>query len=109
MQRDGARYSRYRDTFLQNDPGSYAAINRAFAEFDATTGLAAIRCPTLVLAGAHDKLRPPATARDVANHVPNAQFEIIDSGHVMPAQAPAEMAEVMMAFYKTMEGGRENA
>ncbi|HZP76666.1 MAG TPA: alpha/beta hydrolase [Pseudolabrys sp.] len=97
--RDRAVYERYRERFLANDPKSYAAVNRAFAQFDVTGDLAAIRCPTLVLAGRHDKLRPPAYVRDLAARIPEARYEVIDSGHIMPVQAPDEMLAAMMKFY----------
>ena len=38
-------FAAYRKRFLANDPQSYAAINRAFAEFDATPDLPNIKCP----------------------------------------------------------------
>ncbi|MGE0565279.1 MAG: alpha/beta fold hydrolase [Pseudolabrys sp.] len=97
--RDRAVYDAYRARFLANDPASYAAINRAFATFDATPDLPRLRCPTLVLAGAHDRLRPPSYVRDIAARVPGAQFRELDSGHVMPVQAPDAMAAAMAAFH----------
>lgn len=100
VRRDPASFDAYRERFLANDPKSYAAINRAFAHFDATPDLAAIRCPVLVLAGTHDKLRPPSFVRDVAARIRGARYCEIDSGHVMPAQAPDAMLGAMTAFYE---------
>lgn len=97
--RDRAVYDAYRARFLANDPASYAAINLGFASFDATPDLSAIRCPALVLAGQHDRLRPPDFVRGVAGQIPEAQLRVIDSGHIMPVQAPAAMLEAMAAFY----------
>lgn len=97
--RDRAVYDAYRARFLANDPKSYAAINRAFATFDAVPDLPSIRCPTLVLAGRHDRLRPPDYVRGIAARIPGASYGEVDSGHVMPVQAPAEMAAAMAGFY----------
>jgi 3-oxoadipate enol-lactonase len=59
-----------------------------------------------VLAGEHDKLRPPAAVRAVAEQIPKAHYRVIDSGHVMPVQAPVEMAAAMNAFYdQALAGG----
>jgi 3-oxoadipate enol-lactonase len=100
VQRDADAYAAYRERFLANDPKSYAAINLAFAHFDATPDLPRLRCPTLVLAGHHDKLRPPVQVRAVAEAIPGAIYKEIDSAHIMPMQAPGDMAAAMLAFYE---------
>lgn len=97
--RDRAVYDAYRARFLANDPASYAAINRAFAKFDAVPDLGAIRCPTLVLAGRHDRLRPPDYVQGIAAGIPGAELRQVDSGHVMPMQAPEALADAMEDFY----------
>jgi len=97
--RDPAVYAAYKTRFLANDPTSYAAINRAFARFDATPDLPAVSCPVLVLAGSHDRLRPPAFVREVALRIPGARYAEIDSGHIMPVQAPQPMLAAMAGFY----------
>jgi 3-oxoadipate enol-lactonase len=99
VQRDRAVFAAYRERFLANDPKSYAAINRAFPAFDVKPELSCIRYPTLVLAGTHDKLRPPAFVREVASHIPGARYAEIDSGHIMPVQAPTAMVAAMTGFY----------
>jgi 3-oxoadipate enol-lactonase len=97
---DRAAYDAYRSRFLANDPKSYAAINTAFARFDATPDLAAIRAPTLVLAGTHDRLRPPAQTRQIAERIAGMHYNEIDAGHLMPVQAPSAMAAAMLSFYE---------
>ena len=97
--RDPAVFEVYRERFLANDPKSYAAINRAFADFDVTPDLPNIKCPALVLAGTHDKLRPPAFVRDVAAKIPGARFAELTSGHIMPVQAPQPLVAAMTNFY----------
>jgi len=99
VRRDPAAFEAYRARFLANDPNSYAAINRAFAQFDTMPDLAEIACPALVLAGTHDRLRPPAFVRGVAERIRSARYDEIDSGHVMPMQAPEALAAAMAAFY----------
>jgi 3-oxoadipate enol-lactonase len=103
--RDGAAYDAYRGRFLANDPKSYAAINRAFGAFDVTSELSRVGCPTLVLAGRHDRLRPPAFVREVAAKIPGARYGEIDSGHIMPVQAPAALLAAMTAFYAAISSG----
>lgn len=104
IRRDAAAFTAYRARFLANDPKSYAAINRAFTTFDVTPDFPSIKSATLVLAGAHDKLRPPAFVRGVADKIPGAHYAEIDSGHIMPVQAPQALASAMANFYADIEG-----
>ncbi len=57
----------------------YIGSGLAIASLDTTARLAALRCPTLVIAGANDTGTPPAMGRKIAEHVPGARFELIDS------------------------------
>jgi 3-oxoadipate enol-lactonase len=103
---DPAAFDAYRGRFLANDPKSYAAINRAFAKFDATPDLASVQCPALVLAGLHDRLRPPAFVRGIAARIPGARYAEIDSGHIMPLQAPGALAAAMTGFYDEIRAAK---
>ena len=94
------RFERLRARWLGNDPGSYAAILRLLAGLDMRDDLAAIRCPTLVLAGRNDLVRPPDTVRLVADQIPGARFDVIDSGHFASIQAPAAFAEALAGFLR---------
>ena len=96
---DGIAYAAYRERFLRNDPQSYAALNLALAGFDASQDLPRIACPALVLGGAHDRLRPPQEVERVAAQILGARCALIDCGHIMPVQAPAEMSRAMLSFY----------
>jgi len=97
--RDRAVYEVYWARFLANDPESYAALNRAFIEFDAVPDLARLRCPVLVIAGEHDGLRTPEEAGRVAAQIRDARLKVIDAAHIAPTQAPAELVREMLAFY----------
>ena len=92
------RFERLRARWLGNDPGSYAAILRMLAELDMEAELPAIRCPTLVLAGTNDLIRPSATVRPVADRVPGARFETLASGHFASVQAPELFADRLNGF-----------
>ena len=98
VRRDDGVYAQYRARFLGNDPVCYGWANMAFADCDAEMLLDSVRCPCLVLAGEYDSLRPPAHVRAIANRLPGARFEVIASGHLMSAQAPAVLAAHMLSF-----------
>jgi 3-oxoadipate enol-lactonase len=104
---DCVAYAAYRQRFLRNDPQSYAALNLALAGFDATQDLPRVACPALVLGGTHDRLRPPAEVERVAARIPSAHYALIDCGHIMPVQAPAEMLHAMFSFYDDIGGAGE--
>jgi 3-oxoadipate enol-lactonase len=93
---DADRYHIARARLLGVHPASFAAIYRMLADTDLTADLPKIRCPALIVAGAHDQLRPPAHVRMIAGQSPDAQFEVIEAGHYIPVQAP-EIALDMLA------------
>ena len=83
---------------LSSDPHAYAAMYRMLCALDMQADLPRIGCPVLVLAGQHDTTRPPATVAKVAALIPNARFQVIDSGHVMPILTPSAVAQAIVGF-----------
>jgi len=107
--RDRKVYEDYRGRFLANDPVSYCLLNRAFAESDLGPTIASLCCPCLLLAGRHDLLRPPPEVEALAARLPQARFEAIESGHVMPVQATEVLADRMLHFLLDEHGYRQAA
>lgn len=97
--RGNGRFPTYRARWLGNDPSSYAATYRMLAALDAAPALAAVRCPTLVLAGEQDPLRPPEVVAPAAAAIAGARFEPVPSGHVMAHQSPELVAARLHAFW----------
>lgn len=110
LRHDEAAFVRYRSRFLAADPASYAAANLALAEADVAERLPDITQPCLFLAGRQDELRPPGDVEWLSRSVPGAEFAVIESGHIMPMQASAEMAEQLLAFFGNLPryGGRSH-
>jgi len=96
--RDRSLYENYRARFLANDPVAYGFANRALAESTVDTLVPMVACPCLLLAGAHDGLRPIAQVRALAARFPHASVEVLDSGHIMNVQAPADLAAQILRF-----------
>ena len=66
---------------------------------DSRPGLAAIRCPTLVVVGDGDVLTPPERAEEIANGIPGARLSVIrDSGHLSTLEQPAAVSRGMKEF-----------
>jgi pimeloyl-ACP methyl ester carboxylesterase len=74
------------------------ALNRAFApsgflqSFDLRPELAAIRAPTLVIAGQHDCICPPEFSEKIHRLIPGSQLHIFDdSSHSIRVDEPARL------------------
>ncbi len=105
VRRDAAAYAAYRARFLANDPVGYAYANLALADVQLERRLGELAQPCLVLAGTHDLLRPPETVAPLAARIPNATYAVLDSGHLMPVQAPREMGQRLADFFAEAERG----
>ena len=83
------------------NPQAYQRQAAAYLQFDALDRLAAITAPTLVMVGEQDLLTPPWIAREVADAIPDARFEIIrgdGSSHILPIERPGEFNQLVLDF-----------
>jgi 3-oxoadipate enol-lactonase len=83
------------------DPEAYARQAQAYLQFDALDRLGGIATPTLVIVGEQDLLTPPWVAREVADGIPGARFEIITgdgSSHVVPLERPDDFNQLVIDF-----------
>lgn len=91
---------------MVQEVGAEAFINQQMAIIgrpDSRPGLAAIRCPTLVIVGDGDVLTPPERAQEIANAIPGARLAIIrDSGHLSTLEQPAAVTRSMVEFLATL-------
>ena len=92
---DEARFRAFRARWLGNDPSSFAAISRMLADTEMDGDFARIRCPTLVIAGTHDRLRPPEAVEPIARAIPGARWRVIETGHFMAVQTPQPVADAI--------------
>jgi 3-oxoadipate enol-lactonase len=82
-------------------PEAYGRQADAYRQFDALDRLPAITAPTLVVVGEQDLLTPPWIAREVAEAIPGARFEVIrgdGSSHVVPIECPDEFNRLVLDF-----------
>lgn len=79
----------YRAMMLAVDPEGYARCCEALAGWDVRETLAAVRVPTLAIAGADDPSTPPAELRAIADLISGARFEVIDgAAHIANIEQP---------------------
>jgi pimeloyl-ACP methyl ester carboxylesterase len=76
-------------------PDVRAAAGLAMADMDLHPALARLTVPTLVMAGAEDRLTPPSHARRIAAELPQLQalIELPETGHMGPLERPKEVAD----------------
>ena len=63
---------------------------------DISSAIAAVRVPTLVAVGEHDRICLPADARELSDHIPGSQFhEIRNCGHLAPLERPGQVTQLL--------------
>jgi (E)-2-((N-methylformamido)methylene)succinate hydrolase len=88
-------------TLRRNDPASFLAAYRIFAEADRELArrIAAIAAPTLIVAGEHDGGSTPAMARRLAAEIRGATLAIIPGArHMLPQEHAGELDELLLRF-----------
>lgn len=86
-----------RGLLLRGDPAVLAIDLAACDDYrDGERSAAAVRCPTLVLVGAEDRMTPPRAGRALADRIAGAGCaEIAEAGHMMMVEQPeATLAEL---------------
>ncbi len=82
-------------------PEAYGRQADAYRQFDALDRLGGITAPTLVVVGEQDLLTPPWIAREVADAIPGARFEVIrgdGSSHLVPIERPDDFNRLVSDF-----------
>lgn len=85
----------YRSHYLANDPASYIAIMDDLGRFDSRARLAAIRCPTLIVAGGDDASsvagrEPLDSARTLNRLIAGSELAVIEGAYHYPQIDHAE-------------------
>jgi pimeloyl-ACP methyl ester carboxylesterase len=64
---------------------------------DSRPGLAAIRCPTLVVVGGQDTLTTPEHAKEIADGIPGARLAVVpECGHLSTLEQPATVTGILV-------------
>ncbi len=93
------------------EPRSYRAQHAFARAHDASTRLAAITAPTLVIHGENDRILPPGNGRLLADAIGGAQFIALPAGaHGFPTDVPEAGRElVSFLLAHSQSGGRPRA
>jgi pimeloyl-ACP methyl ester carboxylesterase len=79
-------------------PDGIAEQMKLNANADLCGKLASITAPTLVVAGAHDQMVPTRQTKLLFGGIPNARYAVIDSGHAIPQERPAQLFQIINEF-----------
>jgi 3-oxoadipate enol-lactonase len=78
---------------------AFAQLIDAFRRLDITAELARIQCPTLVLVGRQDALKPPGYSRLIAERIPDSELLLVpDAGHAVILEKPHEINSALLGF-----------
>jgi 3-oxoadipate enol-lactonase len=72
---------------LANDAQAYARTCAAIAAIDFSKSNRSIKCPTLVIAGAHDEATPPALSDAIVASIDGARLVSIEAAHISAVES----------------------
>ncbi|MGJ8602877.1 MAG: 3-oxoadipate enol-lactonase [Marivita sp.] len=97
--RQTAELAAWRNMLTRTSANGYVGCSHAIAGTDFYSTTAALRLPTLGIAGSEDGSTPPDLVRETVNLVPGSQFHLIrKAGHLPCVEAPDEFANLLAAF-----------
>jgi 3-oxoadipate enol-lactonase len=102
LRQDEDRFEQYRGRYLANDPGSFAALTRAFLRIELGQLQARIQCPTLLVGCRRDLVKPARECADTADRLPRGRYAELDTGHFAGVQAPAELSALLVDFLESV-------
>jgi 3-oxoadipate enol-lactonase len=92
-----------RARLLRADPAGYVACCHAVAGVDWLDRLAAVRLPTLVIAGARDAGATPEMAKAIAERIAGAELRVLaDASHLSVAEAGDEFHAAVSSFLASL-------
>jgi 3-oxoadipate enol-lactonase len=87
-----------RATLLATSPAGYNAICSVLRDADFRPRVAAIKIPTLVIAGDKDLSTPPADGRWLAQQISGAGFTVLAAAHLSNLERPDEFSAAAIRF-----------
>jgi 3-oxoadipate enol-lactonase len=81
---------------------SYAASCEAVRNIDFRKSNAALRCPSLVIAGTLDEATPLTMSEAMATTIAGAQLKTLQAAHISAVERPLEFAQLLRGFFETL-------
>lgn len=83
---------------LQTPPAGYIACCEAVRDVDQRDAIAAIRIPTLIIAGTHDVATPPADGKFLADRIPQARYVELEAAHLSNLEQAEKFNDAVLRF-----------
>ncbi|MDB5627470.1 MAG: pcaD [Tardiphaga sp.] len=92
--------SRVKAMLLASPVKGYLACCKALSTLDQRALLPAIKRPTLVIAGRHDKATPVEAGEVIRDGIPGAAMMVLDAAHISNIEQSAAFTEAVLGFLK---------
>jgi 3-carboxy-cis,cis-muconate cycloisomerase len=95
----------HRQMIVDTPVDGYASCCEAVAAHDLGAGLATVRSPALVVAGAQDRAIPPSQGERIAAAIPGARFELLDPGsHLLSVERADAVNRLILEHLQASDG-----
>ena len=97
-EREPETAARMRAMLVASPADGYIAACAAVRDTNLHQAICAIRCPTLVIAGTHDKATTVADGRAMAEAIPGARYVELDAAHISNIEAAERFTAELAGF-----------
>lgn len=87
-----------REMLLTTPSAGYVASCAAVRDMDQRDATSRIAVPTLIIAGTHDLVTPPAEGRFLADHIAGAHYVELPAAHLSNIEAPLAFTSALAGF-----------
>lgn len=92
-----------REHFVANDPEGYIACCEAIRDMDLRPSLAAIKAPTLIVAGADDPATPVSMSEEMRVGIPGAELVVLPrAAHLIAVERPRALTTHLVSFWERL-------
>ncbi len=89
--------------YIESLPAHVYRYSKYYRDYDASTLLKEIKCPTLIVVGEDDKVTPPDYSREIAELIPQSKLVVVkDAGHLVLYEKAEEINRLIEEFIKTL-------
>lgn len=97
----------YHRMLSETPAAGYAACCAAIRDADLRSAIARISVPTLIIAGHHDPVTPPADAEAMHERIPDSRVSLLDAAHILNVEKAREFDDLLNAFITEHEAAHE--
>jgi 3-oxoadipate enol-lactonase len=90
--------SRMRETLVSLSPQGYVACCAGIRDMDQRWGIAAIKTPTFIIAGKHDKSTTLGDAELINKRIAGSELTVLDAAHISNVEQPAAFTKAVAKF-----------